>query len=140
MGHYCWCCNRHRANERFSGRGHRDHICRDCQQLPKEERKLRSARRNINRCIGPDGLIRKKHREHFDSYLDHDNEAVRKYAERCLEEHRFELEELRRLRELERSIENPPEELSPVADESSRNDVSHSDTERSIDFDDEIPF
>jgi hypothetical protein len=38
MGHYCRICGRIRANEKFSGRGHRDHICKDCQRLPLEER------------------------------------------------------------------------------------------------------
>jgi hypothetical protein len=30
VGHYCRICHRRRANERFSGKGHRDHICKDC--------------------------------------------------------------------------------------------------------------
>ena len=38
MGHYCRICGRVRANERFSGRGHRDHICKDCQRMPREKR------------------------------------------------------------------------------------------------------
>jgi hypothetical protein len=38
MGHYCHICGRIRANEKFSGRGYRDHICKDCQRLPREER------------------------------------------------------------------------------------------------------
>jgi hypothetical protein len=38
MGHYCRICGRIRANEKFSGRGHRAHICKDCQRLPLEER------------------------------------------------------------------------------------------------------
>lgn len=29
-GHYCRICHRHRANEKFSGRGHASHICKDC--------------------------------------------------------------------------------------------------------------
>lgn len=37
MPHYCRICNRARANERFSGKGHARHICRDCQRLPKEQ-------------------------------------------------------------------------------------------------------
>ncbi len=37
MAHYCHVCERHRANERFSGRGHARHICRDCQRLPAAE-------------------------------------------------------------------------------------------------------
>ena len=38
MGHYCRICGRMGANEKFSGRGHRAHICKDCQRLPLEER------------------------------------------------------------------------------------------------------
>ena len=34
MGHYCHLCGQTRANEKFSGRGHRDHVCRDCAQHP----------------------------------------------------------------------------------------------------------
>lgn len=38
MGHYCRICGRNRANERFSGRGHKAHICKDCKRLPKAKR------------------------------------------------------------------------------------------------------
>ena len=38
MGHYCRICGRNRANEKFSGKGHKIHICKDCMRLPKEER------------------------------------------------------------------------------------------------------
>jgi hypothetical protein len=38
MGHYCRLCGRVRANERFSGHGHRDHVCKDCQRMPSEKR------------------------------------------------------------------------------------------------------
>ena len=37
MGHFCRICGRTRANEQFSGRGHRDHVCRDCQRMPREK-------------------------------------------------------------------------------------------------------
>jgi hypothetical protein len=36
--HYCRICDRGRPNEKFTGRGHRDHICKDCQRLPRSER------------------------------------------------------------------------------------------------------
>ena len=39
VGHYCRICHRHRANERFSGKGHRDHICKECKRLPHATRK-----------------------------------------------------------------------------------------------------
>ncbi len=38
MGHYCRICGRSRANERFSGRGHRNHICKDCRSIPFDKR------------------------------------------------------------------------------------------------------
>lgn len=38
MAHYCRICGRHRANEKFSGKGHQIHVCKDCMRLPREER------------------------------------------------------------------------------------------------------
>jgi len=38
MGHYCRICGRTRPNEKFSGKGHRAHVCKDCARLPKENR------------------------------------------------------------------------------------------------------
>ena len=38
IGHYCRICGRYRANEKFSGKGHRIHVCKDCARLPREER------------------------------------------------------------------------------------------------------
>lgn len=43
MGHYCRMCGRMRPNERFSGHGHKVHICKQCQKLPKAERDRRDA-------------------------------------------------------------------------------------------------
>lgn len=38
MGHWCKICGRMRANEKFSGKGHQQHICKQCSQLPRAER------------------------------------------------------------------------------------------------------
>ena len=38
MGHFCRICQCVRANERFSGKGHRTQVCKDCRQLPKAVR------------------------------------------------------------------------------------------------------
>lgn len=38
MGHYCRICGSTRPNEAFSGKGHKNHICKECSRLPKEER------------------------------------------------------------------------------------------------------
>lgn len=38
MGHYCHICGRSRPNEQFSGRGHRNHVCKKCQKMPRDKR------------------------------------------------------------------------------------------------------
>src|SRR5690606_40472144 len=43
-GHYCRICGRRRANEKFGGRDHALHICKDCQrELKREARQKRKA-------------------------------------------------------------------------------------------------
>ena len=37
MGHWCKICNRVLPNEKFSGKGHKNHICKKCAKLPKEK-------------------------------------------------------------------------------------------------------
>ncbi|NLL00754.1 MAG: hypothetical protein GX271_08865 [Clostridiales bacterium] len=37
MGHYCKICGRTRANEKFSGKGHKNQICKDCSRKPKQQ-------------------------------------------------------------------------------------------------------
>jgi hypothetical protein len=34
QGHYCKICGEHKANEKFSGKGHAKHICKACSALP----------------------------------------------------------------------------------------------------------
>lgn len=38
MDHYCRICGRTRPNEKFSGNGHRIHVCKECARMPKEKR------------------------------------------------------------------------------------------------------
>jgi hypothetical protein len=33
-GHYCKICGERKANEKFSGKGHAEHICKKCSALP----------------------------------------------------------------------------------------------------------
>ena len=47
MGHYCRICGCVRANEQFSGKGHKIHVCKRCQRLPKSERKAIEDREDI---------------------------------------------------------------------------------------------
>jgi len=37
IGHYCRICGRTRANERLSGKGHKNHICKDCSRKSKQQ-------------------------------------------------------------------------------------------------------
>ncbi len=50
-GHYCWKCGRYRANEKFSGKGHAKHICKECQkevrQHARQKRKERLAKQGL---------------------------------------------------------------------------------------------
>jgi transposase InsO family protein len=80
-GHFCWCCGRIRANERFSGRGHAHHLCKDCAQLGKEELAYRQAVRDIDRLLDWNGLVRRRQRKSFERFLSHPDERVRRYAE-----------------------------------------------------------
>ena len=38
MGNYSRICGRTRPNEKFSGKGHRTHICKNCARMSKESR------------------------------------------------------------------------------------------------------
>ena len=35
-GHFCRICGEYKANEKFTGKGHARHICKECQSLPDE--------------------------------------------------------------------------------------------------------
>ena len=37
-GHFCWVCGEHKVHEKFSGRGHATHMCKQCHSLPVGER------------------------------------------------------------------------------------------------------
>ena len=37
MGHWCRICGETKLNEKFSGKGHRNHICKQCTAKPKDE-------------------------------------------------------------------------------------------------------
>ena len=85
-GHWCWCCGRIRANEKFSGKGHARHLCRDCARLGAEELAYRQAERNLERCLDWNGLIRRKQRAQFNRFLEHENPRVRAVAQKMLAE------------------------------------------------------
>ena len=107
-GHYCWCCGRVRPNEKFSNKGRRRHVCKECQKLGKEELDYRQHQRDIDRLLNWDGLIRRKSVAVFQRYLTHNNMRVRAYAKEI-----FELSERRReeLREMYRAEQEEEERM-----------------------------
>jgi hypothetical protein len=100
-GHFCWACARTRPNERFSGRGHAKHLCRDCARLPREELEYRRAVRNIEPLVRSGWLIPRKHRARIEQFIAHSNERVRQYAKALLDLHDREIARLRAEREAE---------------------------------------
>lgn len=46
MGHYCRICGRTRANEKFSGKGHKNHVCKDCSGKSVRKAKKNSIDKN----------------------------------------------------------------------------------------------
>lgn len=37
MGHWCRICGSIKSNEKYFGKGHKSHICKECSRKPKEE-------------------------------------------------------------------------------------------------------
>lgn len=35
-GHYCKVCNEYKANEKFTGKGHKNHVCKKCTSSTKK--------------------------------------------------------------------------------------------------------
>jgi hypothetical protein len=80
-GHYCWACDRCRANERFSGRGHARHLCRDCAKLGTDELTYRQHLRDIERCLTYDGIVRRKCRRFVERFLGHEDLRLRAWVD-----------------------------------------------------------
>jgi hypothetical protein len=57
-GHYCWGCGRYRAHEKFSGKGHRQHLCKDCHREHQEEKR---AKKRATQQAAAAGLPAPKH-------------------------------------------------------------------------------
>ncbi len=140
-GHFCWSCQRTLPNERFSGRGHRQHLCKKCSRLGKEELEYRQAVCNVDRCLDWDGRLRRKQRKSFERLRDHPNERVRCYVEE-LEAHWAEGRRRRReLRRQETALEEAWKDEMAAAGEAARDERSKNGAFPPGDLeDDEIPF
>lgn len=77
-GHYCRICGHYRANEKFSGRGHATHICKDCAKLSPERR---DEVETINRIEELPFWLSKEKKEWLQMLRTDKREAVRGAAE-----------------------------------------------------------
>jgi hypothetical protein len=57
-GHFCRICGQRKANEKFSGRGHAAHICKECAKLSATERNELEALTKIDRIAGEYSISR----------------------------------------------------------------------------------
>ncbi|NLI92024.1 MAG: hypothetical protein GX434_07375 [Peptococcaceae bacterium] len=60
MGHYCRVCGRTRANESFSGKGHKNHVCKDCSGKAGKKAKRNNLKENVfaSKHTVPSNIIR----------------------------------------------------------------------------------
>lgn len=132
-GHYCWSCDRMRANEKLSGSGHARHLCKDCARLGKEELAYRQAIRNLERLVTWEGFIPRKKRVQFRKYLEHEEERVRAYARQLEAADALAREEQRLHQDLDESPGGleAEEDVVPLGEDSSTS---------SLEDDSEIPF
>jgi hypothetical protein len=112
MAHYCRICGRERANERFSGRGHKIPVCKRCQAMPKTERRAIADQDEIFRFL-KQSHISEKNVIRLGQMAKSDNPQVATVAEIVLEVARLKPYKTRRLKflarkhpELLRKLEN----------------------------------
>ncbi len=55
QGHFCKICQRYRANEKFDGRSHALHICKDYQRALKAARRQKNRERRQNESTPASG-------------------------------------------------------------------------------------
>ena len=79
-GHYCRCCGRRRANEKFSGTGHSKHICKSCENEKRTElkrkREIAAAKRvatNLFEVTEDETILRTSHVRIERIVLDNDS-------------------------------------------------------------------
>ena len=70
MGHYCRICGITRANEKFSGKGHKNHICKDCSG--------KSSKRVNGHCLNESAFA--------SHYIGASNDTSIQLEEECIED------------------------------------------------------
>ena len=78
QGHYCKICGEYKANEKFSGKGHAQHICKQCAKLPAENR---NEIQIVNRLMSLPFRLSKEQRSWLEKMKRDEREDVRSAAE-----------------------------------------------------------
>lgn len=68
-------------NEKFSGSGHAQHLCRECSKLGNSELQYRQDLRNLERLVTWEGIIGRKRRNAFNGFLKHPDPRISRHAE-----------------------------------------------------------
>ena len=76
-GHYCKICGEYKSNEKFSGRGHANHICKRCAKLPVEKQ---NELRTVNRLIALPFRLTREQRSWLERMRKDEREEVRNTA------------------------------------------------------------
>jgi hypothetical protein len=114
-GHYCWVCSSILPNEKFSGSGHKNHICKQCAKKSPEERREIKVVNNIAKISVLEDFS-KNNRAMLQSYLNDKSEKIRVEARFALDKYN----ELMIERRLQRKLEEEYEEkmgIDPWDDE-----------------------
>jgi ABC-type dipeptide/oligopeptide/nickel transport system ATPase subunit len=83
-GHYCKVCGCIKPNEKFTGKGHKNHICKKCNKLSSENQKEKIILNKISRVFQYPNLSR-NNKKLLKKYLDDPRENIQKAAKEILE-------------------------------------------------------
>lgn len=101
MGHYCRICGRNRPNEKFSGKGHKIHVCKECSRMPKEKREIIEQEIEIYNYL-KQSHISKKNIARLKTLASTDNSRISELAQIVLEVAEIKPYKKRRLKVLAR--------------------------------------
>ena len=135
-GHYCIVCASVLPNEKFSGKGHKNHICKKCSRKPSEQRQEQIKIHeiyNMTRFMN----LSKSNQKKLQQYLNDESEEVRDVAQSVFVEYKEMGKIIQKDIKEEERITGPAEQeyLQNLNKESSQNMNDHS-----LDEDLELPF
>jgi len=97
MGRWCRICHSLLANEKFSGKGHKNHICKKCASMPKEKRDAIEQTDEVFGYLGQ-SHISKKNMSRLKTLSSSSNERIAELAGVVLEDGRVKPDKRRRLK------------------------------------------